>query len=115
MAGGDECLDGMAGGGVGGDEDGEGEGEGPEDGDGEELDDEEEGVGDHIARIGEGVFFPELGEEIGVAGDAGMVKEEVALEEDVDGSGCGKMLVWVDVDVGGSIYLSRVESRWVSL
>jgi hypothetical protein len=50
---------------------------------------EDEGIGDHIPRVGQGVLLPQLAEEVGPAGHAAVVEDEVALEENVDGARCG--------------------------
>jgi hypothetical protein len=46
--------------------------------DGQGLDAEHEGVRGQVARVGEGVFLPELGEEGLGGGDGGVVEDEVA-------------------------------------
>lgn len=55
---------------------------------GEGLHAEDEGVGGHVAGVGEGVLFPELAEEIRHACHACVVEHEVAFEEEVDGAAC---------------------------
>jgi hypothetical protein len=45
---------------------------------GQGLDAEHEGVRGHVARVGEGIFLPELGKEGLGGGDVGVVEDKIA-------------------------------------
>lgn len=51
---------------------------------GQGLNAQHKGVGREIARVGEGVFLPQLGEERLGRGNGGVVEDKVALEEEVE-------------------------------
>lgn len=73
---------------LGDDEDGEQEGERAPGPGGDVLHDHVKGVGGEVSRVREGVFLPELREEVLRAGEGGPVQGVVALEDEVDGAAC---------------------------
>jgi hypothetical protein len=60
---------------------------------GEGLDAEHKGVRGQVARVGEGVFLPQLGEEVLGGGDGGVVADEVTWvgyqRRSREGGNCG--------------------------
>jgi hypothetical protein len=51
-------------------------------------------IGGQVARVGQSVLLPELGQEGLRAGEAVVVQHEVALEDDVDGAR------WEEINLG---------------